>query len=191
MSASESPVAHALKAKGKAHKNLRSFAIYLSITVLAAAICYFLRGGDAVKTGVNDAWGQLVALLVELALGLVIASAVGMLVPKDKVARWLSAESGFSGLLIAGTLGMITPGGPYASFPLVLSLSKAGADIGALIAFLTAWAASSVSRLVIWEIPMLGFDFAMLRFMVSVPLPLLAGYAARAIAARYPLGAKS
>lgn len=114
-----------------------------------------------------------------------IASAVGVLVPKDKVARWLGSESGFGGLAIAGALGMITPGGPYASFPLVLSLSKAGADIGALIAFLTAWAASSASRLFIWEIPMLGFDFAILRFVVSIPLPLIAGFLARIVAMKY------
>lgn len=182
--------AHGPTAKGKGRTNLRSFVIFLSMAVLAAAACYLLRGGDALKASVNEAWGQLASLLAELALGLVIASAIGVLVPKDKVARWLGEESGFSGLLIAGTLGMITPGGPYASFLLVLSLSRAGADSGALIAFLTAWAASSVSRLVIWEIPMLGFDFAMLRFIVSVPLPLLAGFAARAIAARYPLRAE-
>lgn len=188
MSLNDSPAVRPQRATGKAQKNLRTFIILLTITIIAATAVYCLLGKVALKTSATDAWEQLVALLIELVLGLVIASAVGVLVPKDKVARWLGAESGFSGLLIASSLGMITPGGPYASFPLVLSLSKAGADIGALIAFLTAWAASSVSRLVIWEIPMLGFDFAMLRFVVSVPLPLLAGFAARAISKRFSLG---
>jgi uncharacterized membrane protein YraQ (UPF0718 family) len=191
MSLNDSPAVRPQKATGKAQKNLRTFIIFLTITITAATTCYHLRGEVAVKASATDAWEQLVALLTELGLGLVIASAVGVLVPKDKVARWLGAESGFSGLLIASALGMITPGGPYASFPLVLSLSKAGADIGALIAFLTAWAASSISRLVIWEIPMLGFDFAMLRFAASVPLPLLAGFAAREIHKRFALGFKS
>jgi uncharacterized membrane protein YraQ (UPF0718 family) len=191
MSLNDSPAVRPQKAVGKAQTNLRTFIIFLTITTIAATAVYCLHGEVAVKTSATDAWGQLVALLIELVLGLVIASAVGALVPKDKVARWLGAESGFSGLLIASSLGMITPGGPYASFPLVLGLSKAGADIGALIAFLTAWAASSVSRLVIWEIPMLGFDFAMLRFVVSVPLPLVAGFAARVISQRFSPGVKS
>lgn len=181
---------HAAPAKPagtKGANHLRTLAIFLTAAVAAGAACYVLRGEQVFAESVSDAGSQLVSLLVELVLGLVIASAVGVLVPKDKISRWLGAESGLRGLAIATALGMITPGGPFASFPLVLGLSKAGADIGALIAFLTAWAASSASRLLIWEIPMLGFDFAILRFLVSLPLPLIAGYLARVIMARYPL----
>ncbi|WP_112945658.1 permease [Rhizobium sp.] len=172
------------RSSGRA-KHARMFATFFSVAVVAGAFCYALRGPQAVVNSISDAWSELIALAVELVLGLVIASAVGILVPKNKVSRWLGENSGFRGLGIATALGMVTPGGPYASFPLVLSLSKAGADTGALIAFLTAWAASSVSRLLIWEIPMLGLDFAVLRFVVSIPLPFVAGFLAREIAARY------
>lgn len=181
---------HAAPAKSagaKSTNHLRTLVIFLIAAVAAGSACYMLRGEQVFSESVRDAGSPLVSLLVELVLGLIIASAVGVLVPKDRISRWLGAESGLRGLAIATGLGMITPGGPFASFPLVLGLSRAGADIGALIAFLTAWAASSASRLLIWEIPMLGFDFAILRFLVSLPLPLIAGYLARVIMARYPI----
>jgi uncharacterized membrane protein YraQ (UPF0718 family) len=78
------------------------------------------------------------------------------------------------------------PGGPFASFPLVLALSQAGADIGALIAFLVAWAAIGINRLLIWEIPFMGLEFSALRFVSSLPLPLIAGAIARYLWNRYP-----
>ena len=162
----------------------RQAAIFVIGAVLAAIACYIIRGEQAVFDGVHEAGSQLGGVFLQLFCGIVVASAISVLVPRDKVRGWLGSESGARGLVIASALGAIMPGGPFASFPLVLALAKAGADIGALIAFLTAWAALSLSRLLIWEIPLLGFDFGMLRLVASLPLPLLAGFLARFAASR-------
>lgn len=162
----------------------RQAAIFVIAAALAAIACYIIRGEQAVVDGVHEAGNQLGSVVLQLFCGIVVASAISALVPRDKVRGWLGSESGTRGLVIASALGAIMPGGPFASFPLVLALAKAGADIGALIAFLTAWAALSRSRLLIWEIPLLGFDFGMLRLVSSLPLPLLAGFLARFVASR-------
>lgn len=162
----------------------RQAVIFVIGAALAAIACYSFRGKQAVIEGLHEAGTQLGGIVVQLFCGIVVASAISVLVPRDKVRGWLGSESGARGLVIASALGAIMPGGPFASFPLVLALAKAGADIGALIAFLTAWAALSISRLLIWEIPLLGFDFGMLRLVASLPLPLLAGFLARFASSR-------
>ena len=40
-------------------------------------------------------------------------------------------------------------------------------------------------RLVIWEIPFLGFDFSMLRFVICLPMGIVAGIIARRLARQW------
>jgi hypothetical protein len=86
------------------------------------------------------------------------------------------------GLFIAQFAGALTPGGPFGSFALVHALGKVGADIGVLIAYLTAWATLGLMRLIVWEIPFLGINFALLRYAISLPAGILAGLLARRLA---------
>lgn len=162
----------------------RQAAGFSAVAVIAGVVCYFTRGQDVVLNSLQDSADQFGAIIVDLVCGLVVASCVGALLPKDKVGRWLGAESGWRGLFVATGLGILMSGGPFASFPLVLALSKAGADIGALIAFLTAWGALSVNRILVWEVPLLGSELVLTRIAVSLPLPLLAGLVARLVLAR-------
>jgi hypothetical protein len=41
-----------------------------------------------------------------------------------------------------------------------------------------------MQRILVWDVPFMGADFSLLRFTVSLPLPVLAGLIAR----RLPLG---
>jgi len=50
-----------------------------------------------------------------------------------------------------------------------------------VVAYLTAWSLLALHRLVAWEVPILGARFALLRFAVSILLPILAGLAVRLI----------
>ena len=145
------------------------------VSLFAALLCYILRGEAAVWAGLDMARGQFFDVAIQLALGLLIAALISVLLPRDKIARWLGEESGFKGLGIATVLGALMPGAPLAVFPIVAALSQAGARNGTLVAFLASWAALSVSRLFVWEIPLLGLDFGLLRMLVGLPLPFLAG----------------
>ena len=52
---------------------------------------------------------------------------------------------------------------------------RAGAAVGPVVAFLTGWSVLALHRTVAWEIPILGIRFALLRWGVSLLLPVLAG----------------
>ncbi|WP_372424351.1 permease [Salinarimonas chemoclinalis] len=159
--------------------------VFVAIAV-AAGIAVWLRDGPDV---VLETMGSSLALLAYLApqvlAGLVIGGFVQQLVPREKVARRLGGESGMRGLALACGLGLVTPGGPFTSFPLVYALYVAGADIGALVAYVTAWSLVGVHRVLVFELPFLGPDLAALRFLASLPLPILAGLIARGIG-RHP-----
>jgi hypothetical protein len=65
------------------------------------------------------------------------------------------------------------------SFPLVTALHAAGTGRSALIAYLTSWSTLGLQRILAWELPLMGVEFAALRFVVSLPLPLVAGLVSR------------
>ena len=50
-----------------------------------------------------------------------------------------------------------------------------------MVAFLSAWALLALHRLVAWEVPILGWRFAALRYASCLVLPFLAGLVARAL----------
>jgi uncharacterized membrane protein YraQ (UPF0718 family) len=93
------------------------------------------------------------------------------------------------GILIATVAGALTPGGPMTSFPFVVALYMAGADRGSLVAYLTSWSLLGFQRVMVWELPLLGPEFAFLRLLANLPLPIIAGILARkfpGIEARIP-----
>ena len=81
-----------------------------------------------------------------------------------------------------GFMGMLTPAGPFVAMPIAVVMLRAGAANAPVIAYLTAWSLLALHRFVAWEVPILGWQFASLRYGVSLAIPVLAGLAARALA---------
>lgn len=123
---------------------------------------------------------QLVGLVVpRLGAALLIAASIQVLLPREKVARWLGEQAGLRGILLATGAGMLTPGGPMTSFPVVNALYEAGTGRRALVAYLTSWSTQGFQRILMWELPLMGFEFAAFRFVVSLPLPIVAALISR------------
>lgn len=156
--------------------------VFLGLAVAGGATCWHQGGWPLVRAGLAEAAGLLLMVLPQLAAGLLMGGLIARLVSREKVAALLGSRSGMRGLLLASAAGAITPGGPFTSFPIVHALWVAGADAGALIAYLTAWALIGLNRLIVWELPFMGVEFTLVRFLVSLPLPILAGLLARAFA---------
>lgn len=162
-----------------------SLILFGGLAVLGMALTWYLRGADAVATRTWDAGLLLISILPHMALGLVIAGFLTVLIPREKVTRLFGDEKPLRGIATSTVIGAVIPGGPFASFPLVYALSKAGVRADALVAFLVAWATISVYRVFIWEIPFLGFEFGMLRLLANLPLPIVAGLVAVWLRRRY------
>lgn len=158
---------------------------FAGIAAGSGAAVFALEGAPGLREAVGGAISTIVVIAPQIVAGLMIGGLIQQLVPRETVARLLGGRSGLKGIALAGALGMVTPGGPFTSFPLVYALYAAGADVGALVAYLCAWAMIGLNRLIIWELPLLGPDLALLRLAVSLPLPILAGLLARQIG-RHP-----
>ena len=161
--------------------------VFIALAVLSGAACYAFGGSAAVRTAFADLWALTLTVLPQLGAGLLIGGLIQQFVDREQVARLLGAQSGMRGLMLATLAGVVTPGGPFTSFPLVHALWLSGADAGALIAYLAAWALIGLNRLIIWELPFMGVEFTAIRFLASLPLPLIAGLVARWIVRSTPL----
>lgn len=140
----------------------------------SAGACWLFLGEAAVYESVESDFRLVLAVAPKLGLALLIAGLVQTLVPRDIVARYLGDQAGFKGVTLATGLGFVTPGGPMTSFPMVNALYNAGTGRAALIAYLTAWSTLGFQRILVWELPLLGVEFALLRQAASIPLPFLA-----------------
>jgi uncharacterized membrane protein YraQ (UPF0718 family) len=161
--------------------NLRapSVLIFAALAVASGGLCFIIGGEDAFRTALSEDLDLLVQLLPRMAAAVLLAGLVQALVPRQWISRWVGEDSGLRGIVVASLAGMLTPGGPMTSFSLVIALQQSGADRGALVAYVTSWSLLGVQRMLVWEIPLLGSDFALLRFAVSAALPIVAGLLAR------------
>jgi uncharacterized membrane protein YraQ (UPF0718 family) len=146
------------------------------IWLLAGALILFaaLRGQDTAIAGLRGSWRAMLSLLPLLLGVFIIIGFAEELLPKQLIADLLGGGSGLKGIFIASGLGILTPGGPFVSYPLVATLYAAGASIGPLVAFITAWALGSVSRLPL-EIGVVGVRLTAIRLASSIIFPPLAG----------------
>jgi uncharacterized membrane protein YraQ (UPF0718 family) len=158
-----------------------SLVVIFLIAVTAGLATWQLRGAGAFMAALWHAWDLFLFIVPSLVAGLLLASALRQLLSPDALARWMGAESGIFGLFIATLVGTLSPGGPMAAFPLVLVLAGAGADKGALVAFILAWSLNGFQKLLVYEAPLLGLDFALLRTLITFPMPMIAGWLARRV----------
>lgn len=158
-----------------------SLVAFAAIALITGAICY-ARGKGVFLQGLDDALAMMWHVLPKVAGALLMAGFVQVLLPGELVVKWIGKDSGFKGILIACLAGALTPGGPMLSFPMVATLYRLGANIGALVTYLTAWELLGVQRILIWDMPLMGVKFMALRMAVSLFLPVLAGIIAQKIA---------
>jgi len=156
-----------------------STAVIATLALSSAAIVLFRDGQARFLAILTDDLGLLGTMLPKVLAGCLIGAFVTLLLPRETVARWVGSESGIAGILIATVAGAILPGGPFTIYPIAGALLVAGADAGAACAFVISWTLLGHSRAIVWELPFFGLDFVTWRILFSLPLPILAGLAAR------------
>jgi uncharacterized membrane protein YraQ (UPF0718 family) len=172
----------------------RRRAFDLSTAVIAllsgsAALFVYWRDGVERFLAILDSDLMLFAgMLPKVLAGCLIGGLVALLLPRDKVARWVGHESGMTGLLIAMAFGFILPGGPFTIYPIAAAFLIVGADAGTVVAFIVSWTMIGYTRALVWELPFFGSDFVLWRIVMALPLPILAGVLARmAVRAGFPV----
>jgi uncharacterized membrane protein YraQ (UPF0718 family) len=152
----------------------------ITALMVTAAATVLVRDGSAHFLAIlRSDLGIFVGILPKMLAGCLIGGFVILLLPREVVVRWVGAESGILGILVASLIGVVLPGGPFTIYPIAGAFLAIGADAGAAIAFVTSWTLLGINRAVIWELPFFGVDFVTWRIVLSIPLPFLAGLMAR------------
>lgn len=153
-------------------------------TIIMAVLAIFLlaigysKGEGQHVQGLNSGLKMIVEIIPLLLFAFIVAGMIQVLLPQELLSRWIGEESGLKGILIGTLAGGVTPGGPYVSLPVVAGLLKAGAGVGTLVAFLTAWSLWAVARLPM-EIGILGWKFTFVRLACTFFFPPIAGLIAQ------------
>jgi len=151
----------------------------LGILALLATLAYFRGGSDLAGAGLRQGGDMLLRFGPVIIVSLLAAGFADRLLPRELVQGWMGDDAGVRGIFLAAGAGMVTPAGPFVSMPIAAVLLRSGASHAAVVAFVAAWALLAVHRLVAWEVPMLGWRFALLRYGVCLALPILAGLGTR------------
>lgn len=151
------------------------------LVTISLAVYVRLRHGTPplVRAG-EHAYKTIVNILPTMAMALLVAGFAGEVLPAEFITSFISNDSGFTGILLASAIGGILPGGPIASFPIALVVWHAGAGVPQMVALIVGWSVFAIHRVLIYEMPMMGWQFSVLRLAASFVLPPLAGLAAMA-----------
>lgn len=159
----------------------KSLLLMATIVLIALIAALAIGGWQLAIDGLKQS-GQLInTIWLRLLLGFTLGGLVQVLIPRELVAKWLGNTSGIKGILIGSYIGAILPGGPYVFLPLIASIYKAGAGVGPVIAFLTGRALLGIHILVVWQIPFLGMEIPLARYIACVFIPPIVGLAGASV----------
>jgi uncharacterized membrane protein YraQ (UPF0718 family) len=155
--------------------------IVLGLLALLAGLAWARGGAPLVQQGLEGGGRLILRFALVIVVSFLAAGIAEVLLPQSFMRSALGESSGLRGILLATGLGALTPAGPFVAIPIGAVMVRSGAGVGPVIAFLTAWSVLALHRLVAWEIPILGWRLAALRYGVSLVIPVLAGLAARSL----------
>jgi uncharacterized membrane protein YraQ (UPF0718 family) len=147
------------------------------IGLLAAGVSAyaFSQGTEVGIRGLKASGNMFVSIVPNLAFGFLLAGMAQVLIPREQVSRFVGEGTGWLGILFGTGLGAITPGGPFAQFPLIAALFQMGAAPGPLAAYITSFSLFGLNRIIVYEWPLLGAKFTTIRVLCSLLMPLLIG----------------
>jgi len=135
------------------------------------------EGTGTVKRGGLLAWETTKQNALLLILAFIIVGFVNILSPDELVKTWIGPNSVWRGILLAESIGMMLPGGPYVVFPLIAILFEAGAGLAPVITVITSWSTQSLLT-ISFELPFMGWRFTVIRWSIGLFIPLFSGVAA-------------
>ena len=153
----------------------------VAVVAVLAWVAYARGGEELLRRGLADGGVLLYRYALLIVVSFLAAGLASAVLPEQWVRQSFGAESGLRGIVLATAVGIVTPAGPFVSVPLAAVMIRSGAAAGPVVAFLAGWALLALHRFIAWEVPLLGWRFALLRYATCIVLPPIAGLIARAV----------
>ncbi|MBI4635018.1 MAG: permease [Candidatus Rokubacteria bacterium] len=151
-----------------------------TIVLAAFAACFaviaYLKDPSLPAIGARNGLSMLWFLLPRLVPALILAGLFQVVVPQEFVSRHFGREGGLRAIAMATVAGILTPGGPMVSVPLLVAIANSGAAMPSLVAYMTSWSLFGMQRIIAWEAPLMGWHFVLVRALPSLAFPLIAGW---------------
>ena len=113
-------------------------------------------------------------LWLTLAIGFLISGFVFQFISTDMVAKHFG-EQGLRPIFISAIIGTILPVCCIGALPIAITLRRKGATLGAVLAFMVATPATSISALIVcWKL--LGMMFTIIIFLCIIVMALVMGW---------------
>jgi uncharacterized protein len=102
-----------------------------------------------------------------------------VLIAPEWIQHWLGGGSTHRAIFTGFVAGILTPGGPMVSFPIMTVFYKGGASLSVLVAYMTSWSPFGLQRMLARELPFMGTRFLLARVLPTLVFPIFAGYLVR------------
>ncbi|GGN11000.1 hypothetical protein [Halarchaeum nitratireducens] len=119
------------------------------VVVLGTLILYgYLAVTDpgVARAGLAGGLSTITSLATTIVAAFFLASAIGELLPEERLAEFLGASASAHEVVAAGLVAGLVPGGPYAVYPIIDRMRDRGADTPAVLTMLTGYSLISVGR---------------------------------------------
>jgi len=150
--------------------------LVLAVVAVALAVVAYWKDPGLPWIGARNGLSMLWFVLPRLIPALILAGMLQVLIPQETVSSYFGRDSGLSAILLASVAGILTPGGPMVSVPLLVVLANSGMALGPLVAYMTSWSLFGMQRIIAWEAPLMGWRFVVVRVVPSLAFPVLAGW---------------
>lgn len=151
-------------------------AVMLALVFLRPRLGAWLAGHDAIATWLTVFVGIAVQSLPFLVLGVILSSAIAVLLPAEAIARWLPRNP-VAAVPVAGLCGVVLPGCECGSVPIAGSMVRRGIPPAAALTFLLAAPAINPVVLVSTAVAFNGrLDVVAGRFLASILTAVVVGW---------------
>jgi hypothetical protein len=115
------------------------FIIYAYALAIAVTVVAYLRDPSLPAVGFRAGGQLLLDVLPRLTAALILTGMLQVMISPEWIERWLGRESTHRAVFAGFVAGILTPGGPLVSFPIMAVFYEGGASLSALVAYMTSW----------------------------------------------------
>lgn len=146
-----------------------------SITLIVLIIILYFINNDIGIEATTKTLSNFKSMLSVLPPILVLIGLLDVWVPKETMIKYMGADSGIKGIVIALLLGSLAAGPLYAAFPIAAILMKKQARFAYVLFFLGAWSSSKLP-LILYEYTSFGGIFTIMHVISNLTIFLIGSF---------------